>query len=87
MLALKYLTVITKREYFEQYVEFFHQHNVNGVVSMLCNGTAPDSMLSKLSLEKTEKIMIFVMIPENQLGGVVKGLLHQMNIGAPGNGA
>ncbi len=86
MLALKYLMVITKREYFEQYLEFFHQYNVNGVVSMLCNGTATDSMLSKMSLEKTEKIVISVMIPENQIGVVVKGLLHQMNIGAPGNG-
>lgn len=86
MLALKYLLVITKREYFEQYLEFFHENNVSGVVSTLCNGTATDSMISKMGLEKKEKVMISVMIPEDQLGSVVKGLIQQMNIGIQGNG-
>ena len=86
MLSLKYLMVITEREYSEQYLEFFHRHGVNGVVSVLCNGTASDSTLSKLSLEKTEKIMMSTMVKEDEIGDVVKGLLKEMNIGAPGNG-
>lgn len=86
MLALKYVSVITKREYSEQYLDFFRRHGATGVVSMLCNGTATDTMLSKLSLEKTEKVMLSTMIREADVGDVTKGLLKEMNIGSVGNG-
>ncbi|MBQ3047330.1 MAG: P-II family nitrogen regulator [Clostridia bacterium] len=86
MLGLKHLMVITKREYAEQYLDFFHRHGVNGVVGTLCNGTANDAILSTLSLEDTEKVMFKTMITEDKVGGIAKGLLNEMNIGAAGNG-
>ena len=86
MLSLKFMTVITQREFAEQYLEFFNRHGVSGVVANLCNGTASDHTLSALNLEKTEKVMFETMVTEEVVGDVVKGLLGEMNIGAAGNG-
>ena len=86
MLGLKYLIAITKREYAEQYLEFFNRQGVKGILSKLCNGTATDTILDYFSLEKTEKVMFETLVKEEQLGEIVKGLLHEMNINAVGNG-
>ena len=86
MLDLKYLITITKREFAEQYVEFFKKHGVNNILSKLCNGTASQTILDYLSLEKTEKVMFETLIPTERVGDVVKGLIYEMNIGVPGNG-
>lgn len=86
MLDLKYLITITKREFAEQYNEFFKKHGANNVLSKLCNGTASQKILDFLSLEKTEKVMFETLIPTERAGEIVKGLLYEMNIGAAGNG-
>ncbi len=86
MLGLKYLIAVTKREYAEQYLEFFHRQGVKGVLSKLCNGTASDTTLDYLGIEKTEKIMFETMVKDEQIGELVKGLLLEMNINAVGNG-
>ncbi len=86
MLGLKYLVVITKREYSEQYLEFFHDKGVNMVVTRLCTGTASDSMLDLLGIEKTEKTMISAVVPDDLVEGIKEGLIDRMNIEAAGNG-
>ena len=86
MLGLKYLITVTKREFAEQYVQFFKDHGVKNVLSKLCVGTASDTTLNYLGLEKTEKVMFETMISADQTGDIVKGLLYEMNLGAVGNG-
>ena len=86
MLDLKYLITITKRDYAEQYEEFFKKYGVQNVLSELCNGTASQTMLDYLGVEKTEKIMFETLITTEQAGEIVKGLLYEMNITAVGNG-
>ena len=86
MLGFKYMITITKREYAEHYLDFFHRHGVKGVLSKLTSGTASDVTLDYLSLEKTEKVMFETIIKEEQAGEIVKGLLLEMNISAVGNG-
>lgn len=86
MKGLKYLIAITKREYSEDYLEFFHRHGVKGVISLLCNGTASESTLSLLGLEKTEKVMFQTMIPEENIAKILKGLIFEMDISSAGNG-
>lgn len=86
MIGLRYLLVITKREYEQDYLDFFHNHGVNGVISELCNGTASESTLNLLGLEKTEKIMFNTMIREDKLGEIIKGLIVEMDISSAGNG-
>ena len=86
MLGLKYLITITKREYSEQYIEFFRRHGVNGVLSKLCNGTASDTTLDYLGLEKTDKVMFETMVHEKDCVDIEKGLIMEMDIEAAGNG-
>lgn len=86
MLALKYLTVITKREYNEQYLEFFREKGLSKVYSTLCNGTAGDSILDVLGIEKTEMVMFKTFVPDELVDDIKEGLLYRMNINAVGNG-
>lgn len=86
MLGLKYLTVITKREYSEQYLEFFRGKGINMVTTQLCTGTASDSVLDLWGIEKTEKIMLSAVVTDDITDEVKEGLEDQMNIGAAGNG-
>ncbi len=86
MLSLKYLNVITKREYLEQYLEFFKEKGINKVFSTLCTGTANDSILDVLGVEKTEMVMLKTFLTDELLHQVKEGLLDRMNISAAGNG-
>ena len=86
MLGLRYLITITKREYAEDYLDFFRRHNVNNVISVLCNGTANENTLSLLGLEKTEKIMFKAILREENLLEIIKGLIVEMDISSVGNG-
>ncbi len=86
MKGLKYLITITKREYAEHYLDFFRQHGVKTVISSLCNGTASESTLNLMGLEKTEKIMFQAMVREELLGALTKGLIVEMDISSAGNG-
>lgn len=86
MLGLRYLITITKREYEQEYLDFFHRHGANNVISTLCNGTATESTLNLLGLEKTEKVMFETMIREERLGEIIKGLIVEMDIFSAGNG-
>ena len=86
MQGLKYMITITKREYEEDYLDFFHRHGIENVLTRLCNGTATETTLSLLGLERTEKVMISSMIREERLGEIIKGLLVEMDISSAGNG-
>ena len=86
MQGLKYMITITKREYEQDYLDFFHCHGVNNVLTRFCNGTATQSTLSLLGIENTEKVMISAMIREETLGEIIKGLLVEMDISSAGNG-
>lgn len=86
MLSLKYLITITKREFSEQYLEFFRERNVITVLSTLCNGTATEKTLDFLGLEKTDKVLFKAMVPEAAVGKIMKDMLTEMNLGASGNG-
>lgn len=86
MLGLKYMIVITKREYSEHYLAFFRKTGVTLVNSVLCNGTASGSTLDLLGLEKTENLMLQAVVPDNLLTDVKKGLVASLKIDEPGNG-
>lgn len=86
MKGLKYLITITKREYAEDYLDFFRNYEINNVISTLCNGTASESVLSLLGLEKTEKIMFKTMVREEAVPKIIKGMLVEMDISSAGNG-
>ena len=86
MFGLKYMITITKREYEEEYIDFFRRHGVERVLTQLCNGTATESTLSLMGLEKTEKVMLSTMIRDENHCEIIKGLLVEMDISSAGNG-
>ena len=86
MLGLKYLIVITQREYSEKYLDFFNRHGVNRVMSILSHGTASEKTLDYLGIEKTEKITFEAMVRDEISELLVKDMYLEMDIGAVGNG-
>jgi nitrogen regulatory protein PII len=86
MLGLKFMTVITKREYSEHYFAFLRKNGITTVNSLLCNGTASGSTLDLLGLEKTENMILQAVVPDSILPEVKKGLVTSLKIDEPGNG-
>lgn len=86
MLGLKCLITVCKREYTEEYIEFFNRHKVKNVLSILCNGTATDTVLDYLCIEKTQKNMFMTIIHDDKVEEIKTGLLEEMLIGEVGNG-
>ena len=86
MEGLKFFTLITRREFAEKYLQFFREQGIANILGELCNGTASDSVLSYLGLERTENIMFQGVVNckiENQFK---QALLQDMNLGDSGNG-
>ncbi len=86
MQGIKYLLTITHREFSEQYIDSLKKNGINFVTSTLCQGTAKDSVLDLLDIEKTDKVMIEAMIRDEQLKDVRNSLIEELNIYTPGNG-
>ncbi len=86
MQGIKYLITVTHREFSEQYVDALKKLGINAVMTKLCLGTASDSVLNLLDLEKTEKIMFEAMISSDKVKAVKDVLISELNIYTPGNG-
>lgn len=86
MLGLKYLILITQREYSEKYMDFFRRHGVHRILSVLSHGTASEKTLDYFGIEKTEKITFEAMIRDDVKDKLVKDMYLEMNIGSAGNG-
>lgn len=86
MLGLKYLILITKREYAEKYHEFFTEHGIARTMVSLSHGTANEKMLDYFGIEKTEKVLFGAFVRDGLREELVRDMYLKMNIGAAGNG-
>ena len=86
MLGIKYLILITQREYSEKYLDFFSRHGVYRVLSTLAHGTANAKTLDYLGVEKTEKMTFEAIIKDDQIEQLVKDMYIEMDIGSANNG-
>ena len=86
MLGIKYLILITQREYSERYLDFFNRHGVERVISVLSHGTANEKTLDYLGIEKTEKITFEAMILDDMKDALIKDMYLEMDIGGLNNG-
>ena len=86
MLGIKYLILITQREYSEKYLYFFSRHGVYRVLSTLAHGTANAKTLDYLGVEKTEKMTFEAMVKDEQIEQLVKDMYVEMDIGSANNG-
>ena len=80
MQGIKFLIAITKRDYAENYLDFFRSKGLNNVVSTLCNGTAKQTTLSLMGIENTEKIMFNSMIREEDIPDFIKEVKRETDI-------
>lgn len=83
---LYYMVTITKREYGEVFLQYFHENGVHALTAALCEGTAQQKTLDLLGIEKTEKIMLSAVVSENLAPNLLRGLMRNMQIDVPGNG-
>ena len=86
MKGLRFLMVITQRQYGQAYMDFFGQHGVGTVFAMPCNGTASHSVLEYLSLNDTEKVMFQAFVGTDKLPGLLHDFVVNMKLGDHGNG-
>lgn len=83
---LYYLVTITKREYGEAFLRYFHENNIHSLTAALCEGTARQKTLDLLGIEKTEKIMISSVVSRSLAADMLRGQMRDMQIDVPGNG-
>ena len=86
MLGIKYLILITQREYSEKYLYFFIRNVVYRVLRTLAHGTANAKTLDYLGVEKTEKMTFEAMVKDEQIEQLVKDMYVEMDIGSANNG-
>lgn len=77
---------ILGREYEEAYLEYYKKNGINTVFSSLCSGTASKSMLDYLGLEKNEKVMLNMIVSQDNAESIMSGLVTKMGINLPGTG-
>ncbi|MBQ9485488.1 MAG: P-II family nitrogen regulator [Clostridia bacterium] len=86
MEGVKYLVIVTRREFAEDYTEFLGRVGAQSVSRTFCKGTATDHVLSVLGIEKTENVMFRSVVAESVAEKIRKGLKTEMNIDGLGNG-
>ncbi len=86
MKGLKFVILITHRELEEQYIDFFKSKECSFISSKFCNGTATDSLLNLLSLERTEKVMLQTFIRETDYKEIYTDLKTKTDLTYSGNG-
>ena len=84
MTGVKFVTVITNREYGEHYLDFFVKHGVTEALAFLACGTAERAVLDAFGLEKTEKAVFNFMIRDSDAEKIKNGLISEMKIMSAG---
>lgn len=86
MSNMYYMVTITKREYGEEFLQFFYGNGVHSISAALCEGTAQKKTLDLLGIEKTEKIMLSSVVSDALASKLLHGLMRTMQIDVPGSG-
>lgn len=86
MSNMYYMVTVTKREFGEEYLKFFHEYGVHSLSAALCEGTAQQKTLDLLGIEKTEKVMFTSVVSGSLAAELLQELLRTVQIDVPGNG-
>lgn len=86
MQTMYYMVTVTKREYCEDFLQYFYDNGVHAVTCTLCEGTAQQWTLDLLGIEKTAKVMLTCVVSGALSAKLLRGLLRTMQIDVPGNG-
>lgn len=80
------LLCIVKRDQYESYLNMLTSIGIEAQFASLCNGTASNSILDYLGLEKTEKVLLQAFVPSSYVKRILRRLVDVMGIEVPGNG-
>lgn len=87
MMSDIYLMItIVRREYEEDYIDFFKKYEVHSQFGTLCNGTAQQKVLDYLGIEDSEKVMMQMVVSGDLSKRLLKKLVSEMGIDMPGSG-
>ena len=70
----------------EQYMDYYKRNGVKTIFTTLCKGTASKSMLDYLGIEENGKVMLQMLVAQDNAHKLTNGLLTKMGIGLPGTG-
>ncbi len=85
-MALNMIITITRRSDSEDFVEFYEKYGCTMGLSAVANGTARKSLLSRMGLEATEKMVLFTFAEGERTRRVMRKLSSEMKIDMPDRG-
>lgn len=80
------LITIIRRETEREYMELLWHGGAHAVMSSPCFGTASVSLLGKLGLESTDKLLLLAVTARKQAQRLMRDMVSSMGINLPGNG-
>ncbi len=80
------LMTIIKKSDEKEFSEFFLSLGAAPIYSSICHGTANSRTLDLLGLEKSEKMLMQLIIPHNKIQELINGLTHKMQLDLPDRG-
>lgn len=86
MSDVRMLNVITSREYYENYLEFFRSHELGCVMSSFCSGSATDKILACFGVDRSQKVLMQTFLTMDRVDEIKRALRTDMNINGLGNG-
>lgn len=86
MNGISLLMAITRREFEEDYITFLKQNNISAVFSTPARGTAGQTILRMLGLDKSEKSIIIALAESSHAFRIMHGMISRLGINVAGNG-
>ncbi len=86
MNGISLLVAITKREFEEDYISFLRRKHISAIFSTPCRGTAGETLLRMLGLDKAEKTLIFAMAESRRVSVLLQKMISALGINLAGNG-
>lgn len=79
------MTIVRKTDE-KEFVDFYLSHGAAPIYSSICQGSANSKILGLLGLEKSEKMLMQSLVPNNKLAKLKRGLIREMEIDRPDRG-
>ena len=86
MNGISFLLTIASREDVDTFTAFLNQRNISAIFNVLCHGTAGQSLLDILGLERTEKVLICTMMERKKAKATMQDMISSLGINLPGAG-
>ena len=86
MNGISLILAITKREFENNYITFLRQKHISAIFSTPGRGTAGETILRMLGLDKSEKSLIFALAESQRAKRILQRMISQLGINLAGNG-